>query len=413
MVKLWNGYRAFIGSAMLLFFVLGCIFLDLSLRLMDQIADAIEQRKHGLKMKWNEEIVLSRNITATSVSSGASLNQTLKWPPIPFETAKGGVERYHWPADLNILFIIIGVLVIVFSFMGLFSACIYTPFPIILFTFAMTNFVMIQFILFGIHISTESSHFMDVKHRLQRALHEDYEFGAEASNPFTYAFNSVMLAWNCCGVAGPADFLRFDNKFYSWSYIAAVNARRAAGAGVKLNRRLTFPLACCKREIRREGFQALLACAASGDTKLIYNAGCHPIIFDYLFRVHGDTVVSIFQYVIAFEVLLIIMVTVLSYIPKDYEVEAVRLAVDYAQTIEIQITMEQASSDIRAMPEAFEKVNKKAVEPENAVDESETLLNRRHVFVPYAKLSAETSASSNVTASFGMTKSKIHTTEIW
>ena len=65
------------------------------------------------------------------------------------------------------------------------------------------------------------------------------------------------------------------------------------------------------------------------------------------------------------------------------------------------------------MPEAFEKVNKKAVEPENAVDESETLLNRRHVFVPYAKLSAETSASSNVTASFGMTKSKIHTTEIW
>ena len=63
-------------------------------------------------------------------------------------------------------------------------------------------------------------------------------------------------------MAGPADFLSTEYN-YTWAY---THDDREV-----FHQPVVFPLACCKREIRKKGFEATLHCAASGDSKQIYN----------------------------------------------------------------------------------------------------------------------------------------------
>ena len=79
-------------------------------------------------------------------------------------------------------------------------------------------------------------------------------------NPHMAAMSSYQ--WNCCGVAGPADFLSTEYN-YTWAY---THDDREV-----FHQPVVFPLACCKREIRKKGFEATLHCAASGDSRQIYN----------------------------------------------------------------------------------------------------------------------------------------------
>ncbi|RUS80842.1 hypothetical protein EGW08_011397, partial [Elysia chlorotica] len=193
----------------------------------------------------------------------------------------------------------------------------------------MTVFLVVQYLFMITNLSTSSLRVMDMKSRLRKDLHQQYEIGAKAEKHFTYTLNSIMLGWNCCGVVGPVDFLSMNDMTYRWSHTAQGND---SDEDVEEQRVLRFPPACCRREIRKQGFHALLDCAASGDPKLIYNKGCFSELYERFLQEHGEYLVFVFKSMFGFEVLLVIMVTVLCHVPGRFETQAAKIALEYAKT---------------------------------------------------------------------------------
>lgn len=417
MKDIWLYYRCILGAFVLFYLLpLGCVLINFGVQLTHQIGATLERQSRD----WNKEIgseVLSMNRSVQELTEEMALNNTSKmnltWPPIPLKSSPD--KTYAWPMFTPNLFIGLGLFTILLSLLGTFTVYNKTPLFIVLFTVLMTIFVLIQILFAFLHFSIDSNPLQNMRDELKASLQDEYEMGAEAHNQFTFSLNTVMLAWNCCGIAGPADFLAKEYS-YKWSYSDRVTdnggpEREKSGStkngkdGANFYRRVKFPLACCKLETRERGFEALLDCAASGDEKLINNKGCFPIVFENLFRNVGDEAVDAVVYIIGFEVLLIILVTVLANMPRDYETDATQLAIEFAHTItsQTQALIDQAIEENEAMLDTMEEIVMMSGDQDT---QDKKARGRRHVFVPHAKIPSESEGS-------GVSGQKIVTTQIW
>ncbi|GFR63729.1 tetraspanin [Elysia marginata] len=431
-MDIWIWYRGIIGSTMLVLLAFGGFFIGFGITLAFQIGHVLE----GQSKDRNNDIRLTTNLSIETLPGKVLLNETrnLNKPPIPFKVPAEHItgKPFSWPMFTAYILIGVGIVAIILSILGAYAAYRKKTLFIILFTIPMTIFVLVQFSFLHFHISTNSLILQDARGSVMASLLDHYEVGADARNQVTFSLNAAMLAYNCCGVAGPADFL-FKEYTYAWAYTETSFETRAVGNGAKKGRMsggkesatfykaVKFPPACCKAEIRDKGFDELLKCAASGDEKLINNKGCFPAIFEHFLREHGEAALDAFLYIIGFEVLQIILVTTLVHIPKQYETEAIKLAIEYAEMIQkqTQALMVQATEENETLLQAMDEIDsRRSHENDQIACDRDSLneLSRRYVFVPFAKVpsAAGSNSSTSITDRRDRPRRRrILSTEIW
>ncbi|BFZ25728.1 hypothetical protein BsWGS_28766 [Bradybaena similaris] len=220
------------------------------------------------------------NVTRHVINSHESLVPSQDY--LPEELDLG-----DWPRSTAMVVIAFGASLVLYSLFGLFAA-----------TSGKTDCLLVLNI--------------EMKDWLISSLYEHYQVGARTNNTFTFLMNSVMLTGQCCGIDGPADFLKMGNLNFSYSleekdYEVLV----------------LFPLACCGRTYIHRGFKATLACAASRELSSINTVGCYEDVYEYIHDNYGFYLGAVIIFLIFWEVLQIFIGLMILFAPSQVEKDAI------------------------------------------------------------------------------------------
>ncbi|BFZ25727.1 hypothetical protein BsWGS_28767 [Bradybaena similaris] len=245
------------------------------------------------------------NVTRHVINSHESLVPSQDY--LPEELDLG-----DWPRSTAMVVIAFGASLVLYSLFGLFAATSGKTDCLLVLTTIMAVSLMLQFLLFGCLTDMDCSLNIEMKDWLISSLYEHYQVGARTNNTFTFLMNSVMLTGQCCGIDGPADFLKMGNLNFSYSleekdYEVLV----------------LFPLACCGRTYIHRGFKATLACAASRELSSINTVGCYEDVYEYIHDNYGFYLGAVIIFLIFWEVLQIFIGLMILFAPSQVEKDAI------------------------------------------------------------------------------------------
>lgn len=188
-----------------------------------------------------------------------------------------------------------GGIMISYSIFGLVAALTKKTLLLALLIFMILGVLILDFVLLAFVVSLGSHIHKNGKKELQTQLRRDYQGASTTFNDFTFALNGVMVLGECCGIYGPADFLKLN-------LTVEINEN---GNIVKINP--VFPPACCKEEFIDKGYNSVANCAKSKKLQDINQQGCYDHMFNYVREKYGTIMILISVFVIAFETFQMIM----------------------------------------------------------------------------------------------------------
>ncbi|BFZ25726.1 hypothetical protein BsWGS_28765 [Bradybaena similaris] len=232
-------------------------------------------------------------------------------------TVTDDINLGNWPTILAAILMVVGVLTIIFAFLGIFGGLKHSKF--ILYITIVFVLIATLFLLGLISVTADNANAFhaDAKTEIATILKTNYKIET-SDNAFVFALNRIMLWFECCGIR---DFREFTNLTFN-------------EIGSDSTKSILFKVspACCKRSLFNTEdatvtpYTKLKECAKDGDDGKgnIQMKGCYDAVFDSIST--SCTVVLILILIWDILVLVLAILTIMEIKPEEEGRESVHEA---------------------------------------------------------------------------------------
>ena len=206
-----------------------------------------------------------------------------------------------------------------------------------LIAFSVMTYLSIVFIFLFVWQLTDLTSLIHVarKKSLHSRLQNNYDVDPASKKFCSVLANSAMIAFECCGLHGPADMLDLPQTF--------------TFRNVTLEPR--FPPACCKQERIREGFPGISKCLRERKLDDINRDGCYDNMYLYVKQEYGYVIALVLAVVIFIECVQIVLAASITFdtweVEKDQTKKALIKNTFLAVALMGELKSKQPHNDVR------------------------------------------------------------------